>query len=692
MENGKWMKIFYILHFTFCIEVRLSHGSNKSKSAKIYLPAKIYCFASPFCDKFRGEISKFSIGLNMKKSVFLLFLFIFLFSADAFSAVKTWDGGGANGNWTTAANWVGDVAPVAGDDLFFPATSAQFMTTHNYTSTTFNSITFEGGAYTVDGSLISPINLRGLNVGGGTQTINIPMSLSGTPVFTAAAGSVTTIAALTVGANGLTIEGDGNFGVGIIGGSGAITKNGLGATLLAGTLFGFTGAINLNNGIFVVDANIPNSNVTVNSPTTGGGTLGFSGFGGTGTVGNVNVTQGAVSAGTLQSPTGILNTKNLTFTANGNYACKIGGTSSGANGHDQLNVTGTVSLNNARLAPIPWGTFRPAIGDTFVILKNDGTDAVNGTFLNAPEGAVFGGALNTAFRITYHGGDGNDVAITTINKAAFDFDSDGKTDISIFRPTVGQWWYYRSSDGGNYAATFGVSTDKLVPGDYTGDGKTDIAVWRPSTGEWFILRSEDGSYYSFPFGTTGDIPSVGDFDGDGRADTAVFRPTDTNWYIRRSLDGGTTIQQFGASNDVPAVADYDGDGLTDIAIWRASVGEWWIQKSSDSSVIAFQFGNSADKPVQGDYTGDGKADVAIFRPAIGEWFILRSEDFSYYSFPFGTGTDLPAPGDFDGDGKFDAAVFRPSDTNWYVQRSTAGTLIQAFGQTGDKPVPGAFIP
>ena len=71
---------------------------------------------------------------------------------------------------------------------------------------------------------------------------------------------------------------------------------------------------------------------------------------------------------------------------------------------------------------------------------------------------------------------------------------------------------------------------------------------------------------------------------------------------------------------------------------------------------------------------------------------MRSEDFSYYSFPFGTNGDVPAPGDYDGDGKTDATVFRPTDSTWYVQRTTAGTLIQIFGISGDKPVPNAFVP
>jgi uncharacterized delta-60 repeat protein len=275
--------------------------------------------------------------------------------------------------------------------------------------------------------------------------------------------------------------------------------------------------------------------------------------------------------------------------------------------------------------------------------------------------------------------------------AAFDFDGDGKSDISIFRPGTGEWWVNRSSSGSTSALQFGASTDKIVPGDYTGDYKTDVAVWRPSTGEWFVLRSEDNSYFSIPFGANGDVPLASDYDGDTRADFAVYRPSNFVWYINKS-SGGVQIYQFGASGDIPVTGDYDRDGKTDVAVYRPANGFWYITKSSDATFLVFRFGTSTDKPVPGDYTGDGKADVAIFRPATGEWFVLRSENQSYYSFPFGINGDIPAPGDFDGDGKFDATVFRPSSNTWYSQRTTAGTLIQAFGQSGDQPVPNAFVP
>ncbi|MBK8809621.1 MAG: VCBS repeat-containing protein [Acidobacteria bacterium] len=274
------------------------------------------------------------------------------------------------------------------------------------------------------------------------------------------------------------------------------------------------------------------------------------------------------------------------------------------------------------------------------------------------------------------------------SKLTADFDGDGKTDLSVFRPANGQWWLGRSTDG-LIVHTFGNSSDILTPGDFTGDGKSDVSIFRPSSGEWFVLRSEDSSFYSFPFGTNGDVPVPADYDGDGKTDAAVFRSSNSTWYIQRS-SGGTTIQGFGVSGDRPVPADYDGDGKADIAVFRPSLGQWWLNRSTAGG-IAVTFGSATDRTVQGDYTGDGKTDIAIWRPSNGEWFILRSEDFTFYSFPFGAGGDTPAPGDYDGDGKTDAAVFRPSNSTWYVQRSTAGTLIQGFGLPPDLPVPSAYV-
>ena len=187
-----------------------------------------------------------------------------------------------------------------------------------------------------------------------------------------------------------------------------------------------------------------------------------------------------------------------------------------------------------------------------------------------------GGAPDAEYELSVSG-----IALDVAPRAApFDFDGDCKTDVSIFRPGPGEWWFLNSIDGGNTAFQFGQGSDTLVPADYTGDGVVDVAFFRPSIGEWFVLRSEDQSFFSFPFGANGDIPAPGDFDGDGIADPTVFRPSTANWFTVRSTDGGFDIRAFGANGDRPVVSDYDGDGLSDLAIYRPSGGEWWLNRTT----------------------------------------------------------------------------------------------------------------
>ncbi len=627
------------------------------------------------------------------KICFLTALFIFS-AVNSFSAVKIWDGGGADGNWTTAANWVSDVSPVYDDDLVFPAASARFMTNNDFSTTffSFNSLTIEGGNYSVSGNTLRLTN--GLQVNGGTQFLIITIQITNSQNFYAAQGSTASIFALFIG-NGftettvLTLDGGGSFGISLIFGTGSLTKTGSGASRISST-GGYTGAIRLDDGSLVVDANIPGSTVSVSGGTIGG-TTGLSGFGGSGTVGSTTVTSGVISAGTLPYQTGILNINNgLTFGANGNYACKIGGTTPGVNGHDQLNVTGIVSLGNARLEPLPLAFFRPAIGDSFIILRKDGTDEINGTFLNAPEGSTIAAPLSLAFRITYQGGDGNDIVLTSVNRPGFDFDGDGKTDISIFRPVDGAWYLQRSTSG-LYGTLFGFGTDKIAPADYDGDGKTDIAVYRPETGIWYVFQSSDGTVAYYVFGLAEDLPTPGDYDGDGKADISVFRPSTGTWYRQNSSDGSFFGMQFGASEDKPTLGDFDGDGKADIAVFRPSTGAWYQVNSSDGSLFGEIFGFGTDVTVPADYDGDGKTDLAVFRPSNGFWYIKNSNGAVYTAYPFGLSDDIPAPGDFDGDGKADLSVFRPSDGNWYRMNSSDGSFAAfQFGTNGDKPTQAAF--
>lgn len=267
------------------------------------------------------------------------------------------------------------------------------------------------------------------------------------------------------------------------------------------------------------------------------------------------------------------------------------------------------------------------------------------------------------------------------NNTKFDFDGDGKADISVYRPNGGVWYLLQSNTG--YSGTqFGISTDKIAPADYDGDGKTDLAVYR--AGVWYLQRSQLG-FTGISFGDSNDIPQPADFDGDGRAEIAVFRPSNGTWYVLNLVNNQFNAAQFGTLTDKPVVGDYDGDGKADFAVYRAGV--WFIQRSG-LGFMGVQFGDSADKCVPADYDGDGKTDIAVFRPSNGVWYLLRSTQ-GFTGMQFGISTDLPTPADYDGDGKSDVAVFR--NGIWYLQRSSQVFAGIAFGINADIPIPNAFV-
>ena len=282
--------------------------------------------------------------------------------------------------------------------------------------------------------------------------------------------------------------------------------------------------------------------------------------------------------------------------------------------------------------------------------------------------------------------NGNYACSVVAVKSRADFDGDGKTDLSVFRPSEGNWYLNRSTAGFTVAG-WGLSTDQLAPGDFDGDNKTDLAVFRPSTGAWWILRSSDSGVTSTSFGVAGDLPVVGDYDGDNKADIAVFRPSNNTWYVLKST-GGATITVFGAAGDLAVPGDYDGDSKTDVAVYRS--GQWWIMKSTGGTTVTTFGGIAGDRAVPADYDGDNKDDIAVFRPSNGTWYILRSSNGGVDYIPFGLSGDIPVPGDYDGDGKDDQAVYR--NGNWFLNRSTSGFLVAAFGLSSDIAVPSEYLP
>lgn len=295
-------------------------------------------------------------------------------------------------------------------------------------------------------------------------------------------------------------------------------------------------------------------------------------------------------------------------------------------------------------------------------------------------GAANGVAVSQAFRFTIFG--------TAATSTAFDYDGDGRADVSVRRPSD-NIWYLLQGDAGYTAITWGEPADRMAPADYDGDGKTDVAVFRPSNGIWYVVNSTTSTFTTYGWGQSGDLPVPTDRDNDGRADLVVYRESNNTWYTRSATTGPISTTVFGAAGDKPVRGDFDADGRGDNAVFRPSTNTWYIQKST-AGFYALTWGETGDIPTPADFDGDGATDLAVFRPSTGQWFVSRSTA-GFIVVNWGQIGDVPIPADYDGDGKADPAIFRPAEGRWYLNQSSAGFLNLAFGQSGDVPTQSAFI-
>lgn len=100
----------------------------------------------------------------------------------------------------------------------------------------------------------------------------------------------------------------------------------------------------------------------------------------------------------------------------GEYDFELGGADA-CTGYDQIKAGGVTINTTASLVTSRYNNYTPTQGQVFTIIDNqiNVSIPVNGTFQGLAEGAVFE-QNGVQFRISYKGGDGNDVTLTVMNQ------------------------------------------------------------------------------------------------------------------------------------------------------------------------------------------------------------------------------------------------------------------------------------
>lgn len=305
---------------------------------------------------------------------------IVLLAIPAAAATRTWSGATSK-FWSDPTNW-GGTAPIAGDDLVFPAGAGHLVNSNDLgAGFAVKSITISGGGYVLQGQSVA-IGAGGLNFlglpSGATVDVAFPIVVNVPQQWTSDSIAFMNIDGVVSGSSNVAATGFGSFFLTNTNtATGSLSWSGAGSLWIAAE---WNGPVNfLSGGGYLTNHSIVGP-LTVNSAYFAPAASSVLGTPATGFCGNLDLQPGSTFAGYLDD-------------------------------NPKLTVTGTVHINNTALvlttSPVPVGT-------TFTLIDNDGSDPIVGTFNGAPEGGTVIAGSGQPFKVSYAGGTGNDLVLTAL--------------------------------------------------------------------------------------------------------------------------------------------------------------------------------------------------------------------------------------------------------------------------------------
>jgi autotransporter-associated beta strand protein len=311
----------------------------------------------------------------------------------AATAIYTWDGGGADNNVTTAANWVGNVVPTANSDIIWAGTTRLAVNidvggparTYTFDSTA-GAFVISGAAYTLSDGITNNSTV--------TQTINAAVTLTSAQAWNAATGNLVYGGNIDNGGFLLTVSGSSNTTIsGVLSGSGGLSNTGTGTVTLQGGNT-YTGSTNISAGVLNIRNNASLGTIAGGTTVAAGATLQLQG--------NISVGNEALNIrGTgATGQTGAL----VNVSGTNNYAglITLAGTTTFSSLAGTLNVTNAGTITGATfgltLTGAGQGSITSIIGTTTGLLTKTGTGTWTLKGANTFTGAtiVNGGTLTLA--------------------------------------------------------------------------------------------------------------------------------------------------------------------------------------------------------------------------------------------------------------------------------------------------------